>query len=122
MLLALNLVMIVCCALTVLISPQWPAFALALLFIAFGASAVGWNGIYLAEVARNSPHGMVSVVTAGASVWNYAGILIGPAAFATLYGSIGSYTITFGWLTIIAVLGLLFIAFARRSPGGRNGK
>jgi predicted MFS family arabinose efflux permease len=122
MLLALNLVMIVCCALTVLISPQWPAFALALLFIAFGASAVGWNGIYLAEVARNSPHGMVSVVTAGASVWNYGGILIGPAAFATLYRSIGSYTITFGWLTIIAVLGLLFITFARRSPSGRNGK
>ena len=115
MLFALNLVVIACCALTTLISPQWPLFALALLFIAFGASAVGWNGIFLAEVARNSPHGTVSVVTAGASVWNYAGILIGPAAFATLYRSIGSYTITFGWLTIVAVLGLLFITFARRS-------
>jgi MFS family permease len=113
MLLALNLVMVVCCALTVLISPQWPGFALALLFIAFGASAVGWNGIYLAEVARNSPHGMVSVVTAGASVWNYAGILIGPAAFATLYRWTGSYTVTFGWLTVIAVLGLAFISAAR---------
>ncbi|MEK7877224.1 MAG: MFS transporter, partial [Pseudomonadota bacterium] len=115
MLLALNLVMVVCCALTVLISPQWPAFALALLFIAFGASAVGWNGIYVAEVARNSPHGMVSVMTASASVWNYAGILIGPAAFATLYRSTGSYTITFGWLTVIAVLGLAFISAARRA-------
>jgi len=115
MLLALNLVMIVCCALTVLISPQWPAFALALLFIAFGATAVGWNGIYLAEVAKTSPHGMVSVVTAGASVWNYAGILIGPAAFATLYRWTGSYTVTFGWLTVIAVLGLAFISAARRA-------
>jgi len=114
-LLALNLVMVACCALTVLISPRWPAFALALLFIAFGASAVGWNGIYLAEVAKNSPHGMVSVVTAGASVWNYASVLIGPAAFATLYRSTGSYTITFGWLTIIAVLGLAFISAARRA-------
>ncbi len=121
MLLALNLVMIVCCVLTALISPQWPVFAFALLFIAFGASAVGWNGIYLAEVARNSPHGTVGIVTAGASVWNYAGILIGPAAFATLYRSIGSYTATFGWLTIIAVLGLLFIAFARASSSGGNG-
>ena len=115
MLLALNLVMIACCALTVLISPQWPALVLALLFIAFGASAVGWNGIYLAEVARSSPHGMVSVVTAGAAVWNYAGILIGPAAFATWYGWTGSYTITFGWLTIVAVLGLAFIVAARRA-------
>ncbi len=115
MLRALNLVMIVCCALTVLISPQWPAFVLALLFIAFGASAVGWNGIFLAEVARNSPHGMVSVVTAGASVWNYAGILVGPATFATLYRWTGSYTVTFGWLTVIAVLGLAFISAARRA-------
>ena len=113
MLLALNVVMVVCCALTGLISSQWPAFALALLFIAFGATAIGWNGIYLAEVARNSPHGMVSVVTAGASVWNYAGILIGPAAFATWYRWTGSYTITFGWLTVIAVLGLAFISAAR---------
>lgn len=89
--------------------------ALALLFIAFGASAVGWNGIFLAEVARNSPHGMISVVTAGASVWNYAGILIGPAAFATSYRGTGSYTVTFGWLTVIAVLGLAFISAARRA-------
>ena len=112
---ALNVVMIVCCALSGLISPQWPAFAFALLFIAFGATAVGWNGIYLAEVARNSPHGTVSVVTAGSSLWSYAGILFGPAAFATLYRLTGSYTITFGWLTIIAVLGLAFISAARRA-------
>ena len=115
MLRALNLVMIACCALSALISPQWPAFALALLFIAFGATAVGWNGIYLAEVARNSPQGMVSVVTAGASVWNYAGILMGPASFATLYRLSGSYSVTFGWLTVIAVLGLVFISAARQA-------
>ena len=115
MLLALNVVMIVCCALTVLISPQWSVFALALLFIAFGATAVGWNGIYLAEVARTSPRGMVSIVTAGASVWNYAGILLGPAAFASLYRWTGSYTVTFGWLTVVAGVGLVFIAAARRA-------
>ena len=115
MLLALNLVMIACCVLSALISPQWPAFALAVLFIAFGATAVGWNGIYLAEVARNSPQGMVGVVTAGASVWNYAGILVGPAAFATFYRLTGSYTVTFGWLTVIAALGLAFISAARRA-------
>ncbi len=122
MLLALNLVMIVCCALTATISPQWPAFALALLFFAFGATAIGWNGIFLAEVVKNSPHGMVSVVTAGASLWSYAGILTGPAMFSTLYRWTGSYTVTFGWLTVTAALGLLFITLARASSraGGRR--
>jgi predicted MFS family arabinose efflux permease len=117
----LNLAMIVCCVLTALISPQWPALALALLLIVFGAIALGWNGVFLAEVAKRSPRGMVGVVTAGAMVWNFAGILVGPATFATVYRWTGSYTITFGWLTIVAVLGLLFITFARRSPSGRNG-
>ena len=120
MLFALNLVMIVCCALTALISPQWPALAFALLFIVFGATALGWNGVFLAEVARRSPRGMVGVATAGAMVWNFAGILVGPAAFATLYRWTGSYTVTFGWLTLIAVLGLLFIALARRSSSGES--
>ena len=58
---------------------------------------------------------MVGIVTAVASLWSYAGILFGPAAFATLYRLTGSYANTFGWLTVIAVLGLAFISAARRA-------
>jgi MFS family permease len=115
MLFGLNIAMIACCVATALITPQWPAFALALLLVAFGASAVGWNGIFLAEIARRSPRGMVSVTTGGAMVWNFGGILVGPAMFATAYSWIGSYTATFGWLTVVAMLGLVFITLARNA-------
>lgn len=114
-LLQLNVIMIVCCLLTAFVSPHWPAFALLLLCIAFGGTAVGWNGIFLAEVARHSPPGMVGVATGGAMVWSFGGILIGPALFATVYKWDGSYTATFGWLTVIAVLGLACILAARRA-------
>jgi MFS family permease len=111
----LTIVITVCCAVTASITPRWPAFALALLLVAFGATAVGWNGIFLAEIARRSPRGMVSVTTGGAMVWNFGGILVGPAMFATAYPWIGSYTATFGWLTVVAMLGTLFIALARNA-------
>lgn len=116
----LNLGMIVCCALTASITPQWPLPALALLFIAFGATTIGWNGIFLAEVARHSPPGMVGVATGGALVWNFGGILVGPALFATVCNWTGSYTTAYGWLAPIAVLGLWFIVLARRSLRGAS--
>ena len=67
-----------------------------------GAAAVGWNGLFLAEVARWSPRGKVSVATSAAMTWNFAGILIGPAIFATVFKAVGSYTVTYGVLSIVA--------------------
>jgi hypothetical protein len=103
------------------ITPQWSRALMLLLFVVFGASAIGWNGLFLAEVARLSPEGKVSVATSGAMVWNFAGILIGPALFALLYRINGSYAQTFGLLTVFAVGGFVFLlltaATARRADG-----
>ena len=115
MLFRLNAVMLLCCLLTVFVSPRWPVAAVVVLCIAFGATAVGWNGIFLAEIARRSPAGMVSLATGGAMVWNFGGILVGPATFATAYKWTGSDTATFGWLAIVAALGLFFVTLARNS-------
>lgn len=102
-----------------LVTPQWPRALTALLFLVFGASAIGWNGLFLAEVARLSPQGKVSVATSGAMVWNFAGILIGPALFALIYRMNGSYTFTFGLLSLFAIGGFVFLlltaAGARRA-------
>jgi hypothetical protein len=74
----------------------------------------------MAEVARHSPQGMVSVATAGALVWNYFGTLSGPALFATVYRWNGSYSFTYGLLTVVAAAGLGFLALyaasIRREP------
>ncbi|MBI3937745.1 MAG: MFS transporter [Betaproteobacteria bacterium] len=114
-LLTLNALMVACCVATALVSPAWRAPALSVLFVVFGASAIGWNGVFLAEVSRLSPPGGVSVATGGAMVWNFGGILVGPAAFATAYGLIGSYTATFGLLVLIAGAGVVFLWLGRRA-------
>ncbi len=115
----LSAVMVVCCGAMALMTAQWPRALTVLLFMAFGASAIGWNGLFLAEVARLSPPGKVSVATSGAMVWNFAGILIGPAMFALIYRLSGSYATTFGVLSLFAVGGfgslLLTLASARRA-------
>ena len=115
LLLTLSGVMVVCCAVMAFMTPQWPHALMALLFLVFGASAIGWNGLFLAEVARLSPPGKVSVATSGAMVWNFAGILIGPALFALIYRVNGSYAQTYGLLTAFAVAGFVFLLLTTRS-------
>jgi predicted MFS family arabinose efflux permease len=65
-------------------SGQWPVAALLLLYAVFGASAISWNGICLAEVARRAPPGGVAAATSGCVMVTYAGIMAGPALFAML--------------------------------------
>jgi hypothetical protein len=81
----------------------------------FGASAVGWNGLYMAEIARRSPPGQASITTGGASVWNFGGILLGPAMFATMYRFLGSYASTYVLLAAVSLAGVAFLSLALRA-------
>lgn len=47
---------------TALVNTQVPPVLVFTLLIVFGASAIGWNGVYLSEVARRAPPGRKSVV------------------------------------------------------------
>ena len=111
----LTLVSVACCAAAFFFTPGWPVWLTALLYAVFGATAIGWNGLYTAEVARRSPPGQVSLVTGGAMVWNFAGILTGPTAFTLAYKGIGSYTTTFGTVIVIAVLTLFALHAGKRA-------
>jgi MFS family permease len=111
----INIGMVASCLLSGFVTPQWGTLAIMLLCVAFGATAVGWNGVFLAVVAEQSPEGMVGVATGGVMALTFAGILVGPALFATAYAWLGSYSTTYGCLSIAAALGLVFIVAARRS-------
>ena len=61
-------------------SPDWPRAAMIVLCAAFGGTAIGWNGVYLAEVAREAPAGKTVEATGGALFFTFFGVLITPAA------------------------------------------
>ncbi|HET9577324.1 MAG TPA: MFS transporter [Usitatibacter sp.] len=64
-----------------------PASAIAWITVVcafFGATAIGWNGVFLAQVARFAPPGQASIATAGTLFFTYGGVLLGPTMFALL--------------------------------------
>lgn len=103
----------------VFFQPSWNKLLIYILFFVIGVTAVGWNGVFHAEAARLSPPGMASVVAAGTTFFVFAGVLIGPAAFAAAYGGIGSYGNTFLLVTASAVVAFGLLLMAQRAARNR---
>jgi MFS family permease len=87
--------MVVCTAATGLLQASTPVAWVLVLLAAFGASATGWNGVYLAEVARLAPPGMAGTATGGSLSVTFFGVVLGPAIFGGISGLFDSYSAGF---------------------------
>ncbi len=76
-------------------SPEWSRAVMIVLCAAFGGTAIGWNGVYLAEVAREAPKGKTVEATGGALFFTFFGVLITPPLFAAIVEGGGSYATAF---------------------------
>ncbi len=95
--------------------PTTPPIRLAMLLAGgTGFFAASWNGIYLAEVARLSPPGMIGEVTASSAVITFLGYVSGPSIFSLLVSVSGSYRLAFvavaGQLVILAATQVVVLA------------
>jgi MFS family permease len=88
---ALGLVMAICGFAVASFTAGWPLVAVLAVCVLYGATVVGWNGVFLAEVARLAPEGRVAVVTGGTQFFTFAGVLIGPPVFGAIASATGSY-------------------------------
>jgi MFS family permease len=105
----LGLVMAASAAALSLVTPGWPVAAIAAVTVMLGASGLGWNGIYLAEVATLAPTGKAGLVTGGALSLTFLGIVIGPALFSVVVEASGSYRPAFLAAACIAALAALAV-------------
>ena len=80
------------CALFFL-SPDWPAWAIALLCGLAGITVTSWNGVQIAEIARLVPLERVREASSGATLILFLGYVIGPAGFALLIALTGQMQI-----------------------------
>ena len=113
----LALVMATASLLTASFDAHWPLPLITLVCMLFGATAIGWNGIYLAEVARLAPAGTAGQLTGGTLFFTYLGVVAGPPAFAwvaSAKGSLASGYTLFGLLMLVVTLALW--RFARSAP------
>ena len=87
-------------------------FSITLVYVLaffFGASAVGWNGVYIAEVARIAPTGQTGMATGGSLAMTYSGVVLLPTSFWLIYLITNSYIWGFLALGLLTFWrGLLF--------------
>ena len=100
---------------------ELPILALAALMVIFGATASGWNGVYLAEVARQAPPGEAAKATSGTLACTFLGVIVG----APLFGLVASSRAGFaGAFVLEAALALgaavTLYAFSRRAAARRH--
>ena len=97
-----------------LITPAWPLMASCALFFVLGTTASGWNGAYLAEVARLAPAGSVSAATGGSLFLVNIGKFAGPILFTFAYQVSGSYANAFALMAIPSAVGLMCVMRMRQ--------
>lgn len=90
--------------------PVW----LYLVLILMGATAIGWNGVYLAEVARQAPSGLAGMATGGTLGFTFLGVLCGPPLFGVAAARFGSYGDAYALLMIPAAVIAVLLWTSRR--------
>jgi len=109
-LLGLALAMVATSIALSLVGAQTPRPAMLVLLALHGATAIGWNGVYLATVARQVPLNQAAMATAGCMFFTFMGVVIGPPLFGAAASLFGSYGPAFA----LPALPLLFLAWSIR--------
>ena len=98
-------------------SDAWPIAGLAAGCAALGLTAVGWNGVYLAEVARAVPIDKVGPATGGIMMFTFVGVVAGPTAFGGIVATTGSYAAAFIAIDVLVLATVLALVFGPRPDG-----
>jgi MFS family permease len=91
------------------IAPQSPDWAVIAVSSLMGATAVGWNGVYLAEIARVAGIGRTAEVTGSGSLVGFVGVVVMAPVFTLILELGASYAfgfVVFGTLSGLAALWL----------------
>jgi MFS family permease len=91
----------------------WSTAAVIIVAVIFGATAIGWNGVQLAEVAHHAPKGQAGAVTGASGFITFSGVVAGPPVFALLAASTGSYRVGFGVFAVMSGLSGLALLMPR---------
>ena len=99
---------------TAAIAPDWPAWLVAAAAALFGFTSIGWNGVFMAIIARQAPES-IGAATGGTLFVTFAGVVVGPALFSQLHGRFDmSYSAGFASLGLLSAAAIVCLALARR--------
>jgi predicted MFS family arabinose efflux permease len=98
-----------------LFTAAWPVGAIAAVVILLGATASGWNGVFLAEIIRDVRPAEVGLATSGSLMFTYLGIVLGPSLFGALATAVG-FPKAYIVMGAAVLLGGILGAFGRAGP------
>ena len=104
---------------TATIQPDWSTTLIVIIVVLFGGTAIGWNGIYLAEAARSAPAGRAGEATGGTLFFTYLGVVLGPSIFAAIASGTDSYPMGFIFFAVLTFL-CGIAAMATRRAGSES--
>jgi ACS family hexuronate transporter-like MFS transporter len=93
-------------------APSW--IMIPLCFI-LGFVGIGWGGLHLTLVGEFAGKELAGTVTGASSVFLMVGNIIGPPTFGYIVDTTGSYRIAWMFLTIMAILAVVFLLFVREA-------
>jgi MFS family permease len=111
---ALGLLMTAGCLLLAALTPHWPALVVYAACAMLGATAIGWNGVFLAEVARRAPPGRAGAATGGSLFVTFVGSVVWPPLFGLLQRVSGSYSLCFAAAGALCAASVMLASFAWR--------
>lgn len=99
------------------VSSNWSMVAVIAVVILFGATAIGWNGVFLAEAARLAPQGQVGAATGGTLCFTFLGVVLGPSLFAAVASTTDSYPMGFVFFAVLTFVGGILAMVSGRRNG-----
>jgi predicted MFS family arabinose efflux permease len=111
---------IIAALVTTILVPGMPLMLVFTILFMFGVSAVGWNGVFMAEVARLAPRDRIGSATGGVLVPVFIGVIIGPMLFTGIHQLIGQYTLSFGVAALITAIGIVPMLLINRKTDNKS--
>ncbi|TAJ36445.1 MAG: MFS transporter [Reyranella sp.] len=96
-------------------TPAWPTVAVYFVFIVLGGTAVGWNGVFIAESALRAPPGRAAEFTGATQLFVFSGALLSPLLFRGVLAVTNSYEV--GYLLLAAGVATASLFLAKAAMG-----
>jgi MFS family permease len=96
-------------------TPAWPTVAVYFVLIVLGGTAVGWNGVFIAESALRAPAGRAAEFTGATQLFVFGGALLSPLLFRGVLAITNSYEV--GYLLLAAGVAAASLFLAKAAMG-----
>lgn len=118
-LVGLGAAMSLCCLALASCSPQTPAWGVTACALAMAATAMGWNGVFIAALAQRVPRQEMARFSGATQFFTFTGGMAGPLLFGEALRAGAGYALTYLVLAAVPAAAALSLAHAvRRHPAG----